>query len=107
MGFGVAAFATKWLAQPDRLRTGGRGGIRTHGTLAGTPVFKTGALNRSATLPSWNVSRLAYVMCEGNVNRAWGRPHPIKGDRSLRRKGVGRCPHTQTHGLGLAQVGPF
>jgi hypothetical protein len=32
---------------------GGRGGIRTHGTLAGTPVFKTGALNHSATLPSW------------------------------------------------------
>jgi hypothetical protein len=33
------------------LRVGGRGGIRTHGTLAGTPVFKTGALNHSATLP--------------------------------------------------------
>jgi hypothetical protein len=32
--------------------TGGRGGIRTHGTLAGTPVFKTGALNHSATLPT-------------------------------------------------------
>src|ERR1700675_4112672 len=31
--------------------SGGRGGIRTHGTLAGTPVFKTGALNHSATLP--------------------------------------------------------
>jgi hypothetical protein len=31
---------------------GGRGGIRTHGTLAGTPVFKTGALNHSATLPT-------------------------------------------------------
>ena len=30
---------------------GGRGGIRTHGTLSGTPVFKTGALNHSATLP--------------------------------------------------------
>jgi hypothetical protein len=30
---------------------GGRGGIRTHGALAGTPVFKTGALNHSATLP--------------------------------------------------------
>ena len=30
---------------------GGWGGIRTHGTLAGTPVFKTGALNRSATHP--------------------------------------------------------
>src|SRR5579871_1486361 len=33
------------------LAGGGRGGIRTHGTLAGTPVFKTGALNHSATLP--------------------------------------------------------
>src|ERR1700688_4210987 len=33
------------------LSFGGRGGIRTHGTLAGTPVFKTGALNHSATLP--------------------------------------------------------
>ena len=32
--------------------SGGRGGIRTHGTLAGTPVFKTGALNHSATLPN-------------------------------------------------------
>jgi hypothetical protein len=32
--------------------TGGRSEIRTHGTLAGTPVFKTGALNHSATLPN-------------------------------------------------------
>jgi hypothetical protein len=32
---------------------GGWGGIRTHGALAGTPVFKTGALNRSATHPGW------------------------------------------------------
>ena len=31
---------------------GGGGGIRTHGTVSGTPVFKTGALNRSATPPS-------------------------------------------------------
>jgi hypothetical protein len=36
---------------PTELERGGRGGIRTHGTLAGTPVFKTGALNHSATLP--------------------------------------------------------
>ena len=34
-----------------RLGKGGRGGIRTHGELAPTPVFKTGALNRSATRP--------------------------------------------------------
>jgi hypothetical protein len=32
---------------------GGWGEIRTHGTLAGTPVFKTGALNHSATHPSF------------------------------------------------------
>ena len=30
---------------------GGWGGIRTHGTVARTPVFKTGALNHSATHP--------------------------------------------------------
>ena len=47
--------------QPDRpphpngppLGPGGGGGIRTHGTLASTPVFKTGAFNRSAT-PPWS-----------------------------------------------------
>src|SRR3546814_10871058 len=33
------------------LDIGGWGGIRTHGELAPTPVFKTGALNRSATHP--------------------------------------------------------
>ena len=31
---------------------GGRGEIRTHGGLAPTTVFKTVALNRSATLPN-------------------------------------------------------
>jgi hypothetical protein len=31
---------------------GGRGGIRTHETLARLPVFKTGAFNRSATRPA-------------------------------------------------------
>ena len=30
---------------------GGRGEIRTHGTLSRTAVFKTAALNHSATLP--------------------------------------------------------
>jgi hypothetical protein len=33
------------------LYPGGRGGIRTHETVARLPVFKTGALNHSATLP--------------------------------------------------------
>ena len=30
---------------------GGEGGIRTHGRVAPSPVFKTGAFNRSATSP--------------------------------------------------------
>ena len=30
---------------------GGRGGIRTHGTLSRTPVFKTGLVNHLSTLP--------------------------------------------------------
>jgi hypothetical protein len=34
-----------------KLVDGGRGGIRTPDTLSGTPVFKTGAINHSATLP--------------------------------------------------------
>ena len=38
---------------------GGWGGIRTHGRLAPTPVFKTGALNHSATHPSKEFRRLA------------------------------------------------
>ena len=33
------------------LHFGGRGEIRTHGGLSSSPVFKTGAFNRSATLP--------------------------------------------------------
>jgi hypothetical protein len=32
--------------------SGGGGEIRTHGKIAPSPVFKTGALNRSATPPS-------------------------------------------------------
>jgi hypothetical protein len=31
--------------------SGGRCEIRTHGAVAGTPVFKTGALDHSANLP--------------------------------------------------------
>ena len=32
-------------------RINGQGGIRTHDTVAGMPVFKTGAFNHSATCP--------------------------------------------------------
>ena len=39
--------------------SGGWGGIRTHGTVARTPVFKTGALNHSATHPLEQIRHLA------------------------------------------------
>ena len=35
----------------DAQAAGGSGGIRTHGRVSPSPVFKTGAFNRSATLP--------------------------------------------------------
>ena len=51
---------------------GGWGGIRTHDTVARVPVFKTGALNRSATHPVFLITeapRRAYScdQCGGNV----------------------------------------
>jgi hypothetical protein len=36
---------------PGCFDCGGEGGIRTHEALADPPVFKTGAINRSATSP--------------------------------------------------------
>jgi hypothetical protein len=47
--------------------SGGRGGIRTHGTLAGTPVFKTGALNHSATLPSQRYQSLSRLKIKNRL----------------------------------------
>src|SRR4051812_10265851 len=47
---------------------GGRGGIRTHGTLAGTPVFKTGALNHSATLPAFPAFSKARVAAKASMS---------------------------------------
>ena len=45
----------EWLAMLSRHGVepdfGGSGEIRTHGGREPSPVFKTGALNRSATLP--------------------------------------------------------
>ena len=47
---GVDLGASETLSETIEVR-GGEGGIRTHGGIAATPVFKTGALNRSATSP--------------------------------------------------------
>ena len=42
-------------------QNGGRGEIRTHGGLAPTTVFKTVALNRSATLPHNRINNWRFL----------------------------------------------
>ena len=47
-------------------RNGGRGGIRTHERLSPLAVFKTAAINRSATLPR---SLIVRQRCHTGANR--------------------------------------
>ena len=47
------------------LGDGGWGGIRTHGALARTAVFKTAALNHSATHPARRRRTLAIGIAQG------------------------------------------
>ena len=63
---------------------GGQGGIRTPGTLARSPVFKTGAINRSATCPTPALYRLgAFPSSKGStVERLKPTLIPL-GDRAL------------------------
>jgi hypothetical protein len=73
MGFGYAQTA----GRPSEI--GGSGEIRTHGWLAPSPVFKTGALNRSATLPcksGAHCSGFGLVCTRGRQSgQAGGHPH--------------------------------
>src|SRR4051812_47906578 len=65
----------------------GGGGIRTHGTLTSTPVFKTGALNRSATPPSRGN---AWRSLDSTRKRARHAPLAFNEERSFRRRnGIG------------------
>ena len=41
---------------------GGEGGIRTHGTVAGTLVFKTRALNHSTTSPGEKILNFNFII---------------------------------------------
>src|SRR6266567_2282068 len=50
--------------KPVRAKGGGEGGIRTHGRLAPTPVFKTGALNHSATSPDRIPLLQGHTLCK-------------------------------------------
>jgi hypothetical protein len=70
---------------------GGRGGIRTHGELAPTAVFKTAALNHSATLP-------LRFHCYGGARlaRLFSRPDGKKREKArkweIAREALGQTP---------------
>src|SRR5437588_11022623 len=65
---------------------GGGGGIRTHGTLAGTAVFKTAALNHSTTPPT-----------EGRNQKAESRSEPSARRTTARRRATFRTATTTTN----------
>ncbi len=44
-------------------KTGGEGGIRTHGTLSGTTVFETVRFNRSRTSPPMIIANFVAALC--------------------------------------------
>lgn len=87
-------------------RLGGRGGIRTHGTLAGTPVFKTGALNHSATLPSPEWLSLNAVDRVRQREVGLVLPRDLVGLllQIFVLDGVGPCPHLVFDGLRSASL---
>ena len=49
-------------------QVGGSCEIRTHGGLTSSPVFKTGALNRSAKLPSAKILTAGFVFESSRVS---------------------------------------
>src|SRR4051812_8468575 len=74
---------SKRVGQTFQLIDGGGGGIRTPGGLAPTAVFKTAALNRSATPPALRFYRTLVEYPaprrRGHINRITVRP----GQRSV------------------------
>ncbi len=104
--------AARTRATPWRLRVTlccGGGGIRTHGSLSTTPVFKTGALDRSATPPSiWRRAETWWIGGRAS-RRALG---PLAAHRSSggRRHTLGCGPRrigTQAHGTLPAVDAPW
>ncbi len=56
----LRAFQTQATLENGLFYSGGEGGIRTHEPREGSPVFKTGAINRSATSPFGPAARGLY-----------------------------------------------
>ena len=53
----------------------GEGGIRTHGPVSETPVFKTGAFDRSATSPGFLVTPSLMNHAQAHETSASGVAH--------------------------------
>ncbi len=82
------------LAARSCRRSGGGGEIRTHGRVAPSPVFKTGAFNRSATPPkpgivTWNRRPTAW---SGWASERSAAPYASSLRKSACRSFRKRCP---------------
>ncbi len=64
----------------DGRQSGGGGGIRTHGTLARTPVFKTGLFNHSSTPPGKHGPQ--STGCRDNKCQGFGQEEPARLTRA-------------------------
>jgi hypothetical protein len=75
---------------------GGGSGIRTHGGLAPTPVFKTGALNRSAIPPASRSMREDACFFKARVFAGAGKVGVCRSGRIFNRPSAEQCiglPH--------------
>jgi hypothetical protein len=71
--FFVCAPSLDWsrvrISGPFVLESGGEGEIRTHEPREGSPVFKTGAFNRSATSPAVRIAGASYCKASARSSR--------------------------------------
>ena len=82
----IANVCGNLFAMAEAFRNGGRGGIRTHGTVSRTAVFKTAALNHSATLPVRFVSPSRAGLSSGEARAV---PDVSSCERARARSGAG------------------
>jgi hypothetical protein len=84
-----------YVSGSDNGHTGGWGGIRTPGEREPTPVFKTGALNHSATHPSLRLSALANLHCGTNWKLATDWPRNARITRWTVRSSFSSPPRSR------------
>src|SRR6056297_3252469 len=89
-------FTRKMQTRNETGLGGGGGGIRTHGTLSRTPVFKTGAFDHSATPPT----RILYTANSDSERwLVWKSAEPIPADFSCRAQDVRMPMRGKAHGV--------